>query len=119
MRHFLVTATELATLAGEIETGLASIRRRSDGRRAEASKLGQGAAAAGEATSCPRRPPHRAAAAASAGGAATRRLMNMVGEPFLNVNCDHLRSFDTNLYRQLICYPQVSTEQFLFELIQE
>ncbi|CAM4506271.1 unnamed protein product [Caretta caretta] len=32
--------------------------------------------------------------------------MNMVGEPFLNVNCDHLRSFDTNLYRQLICYPQ-------------
>ncbi|KAM7176007.1 DNA replication licensing factor MCM4 [Macrochelys suwanniensis] len=32
--------------------------------------------------------------------------INMVGEPFLNVNCDHLRSFDTNLYRQLICYPQ-------------
>ncbi|CAM4589349.1 unnamed protein product [Lepidochelys kempii] len=30
----------------------------------------------------------------------------MVGEPFLNVNCDHLRSFNTNLYRQLICYPQ-------------
>ncbi|KAM6410791.1 DNA replication licensing factor MCM4 [Pluvialis apricaria] len=32
--------------------------------------------------------------------------INMVGEPFLNVNCDHLRSFDENLYRQLICYPQ-------------
>ncbi|XP_032655981.1 DNA replication licensing factor mcm4 isoform X2 [Chelonoidis abingdonii] len=32
--------------------------------------------------------------------------INMVGEPFLNINCDHLRSFDTNLYRQLICYPQ-------------
>ncbi|XP_030070031.1 DNA replication licensing factor MCM4 [Microcaecilia unicolor] len=32
--------------------------------------------------------------------------INMVGEPFLNVNCDHLRSFDQDLYRQLICYPQ-------------
>ncbi|NXU49981.1 MCM4 factor, partial [Turnix velox] len=32
--------------------------------------------------------------------------INVVGEPFLNVNCDHLRSFDENLYRQLICYPQ-------------
>ncbi|NXW95777.1 MCM4 factor, partial [Alopecoenas beccarii] len=32
--------------------------------------------------------------------------INMVGEPFLNVNCDHLRSFDENLYRQLVCYPQ-------------
>ncbi|XP_053915743.1 DNA replication licensing factor MCM4 [Cuculus canorus] len=32
--------------------------------------------------------------------------INIVGEPFLNVNCDHLRSFDENLYRQLICYPQ-------------
>uniref|UniRef100_A0A8B9TEU4 DNA replication licensing factor MCM4 n=1 Tax=Anas platyrhynchos TaxID=8839 RepID=A0A8B9TEU4_ANAPL len=32
--------------------------------------------------------------------------INMVGEPFLNVNCDHLRAFDENLYRQLICYPQ-------------
>ncbi|CAM5090227.1 unnamed protein product [Eretmochelys imbricata] len=34
----------------------------------------------------------------------------MVGEPFLNINCDHLRSFDTNLYRQLICYPQERVE---------
>ncbi|XP_014374267.1 DNA replication licensing factor MCM4 isoform X1 [Alligator sinensis] len=32
--------------------------------------------------------------------------INMVGEPFLNVNCEHLRSFDANLYRQLVCYPQ-------------
>ncbi|XP_053571004.1 DNA replication licensing factor MCM4 [Bombina bombina] len=32
--------------------------------------------------------------------------INVVGEPFLNVNCDHLRSFDQDLYRQLICYPQ-------------
>lgn len=27
-------------------------------------------------------------------------------EPFLNVNCSHLNSFDSELYRQLICYPQ-------------
>ncbi|KAI8491133.1 DNA replication licensing factor, mcm4 component [Branchiostoma belcheri] len=27
-------------------------------------------------------------------------------EPFLNVNCGHLKDFDANLYRQLICYPQ-------------
>ncbi|XP_053105030.1 DNA replication licensing factor MCM4 [Hemicordylus capensis] len=32
--------------------------------------------------------------------------INLVGEPFLNVNCDHLKSFDENLYRQLMCYPQ-------------
>eukprot|EP00069_Balaena_mysticetus_P017381 bmy_10602T0 len=32
--------------------------------------------------------------------------INVIGEPFLNVNCEHIRSFDTNLYRQLICYPQ-------------
>nr|XP_020646593.1 DNA replication licensing factor MCM4 [Pogona vitticeps] len=32
--------------------------------------------------------------------------ISLVGEPFLNVNCDHLKSFDKNLYRQLICYPQ-------------
>uniref|UniRef100_A0A8C9NFD1 DNA replication licensing factor MCM4 n=1 Tax=Serinus canaria TaxID=9135 RepID=A0A8C9NFD1_SERCA len=38
--------------------------------------------------------------------------INMVGEPFLNVNCDHLRSFDENLYRQLICYPQVALSYF-------
>ncbi|XP_076267346.1 disc proliferation abnormal [Rhynchophorus ferrugineus] len=27
-------------------------------------------------------------------------------EPFLNVNCVHIETFDKNLYRQLICYPQ-------------
>lgn len=27
-------------------------------------------------------------------------------EPFLNVNCCHLKTFDEGLYRQLICYPQ-------------
>uniref|UniRef100_A0A7N5JPR4 DNA replication licensing factor MCM4 n=1 Tax=Ailuropoda melanoleuca TaxID=9646 RepID=A0A7N5JPR4_AILME len=32
--------------------------------------------------------------------------INVIGEPFLNVNCEHIKSFDTNLYRQLICYPQ-------------
>lgn len=32
--------------------------------------------------------------------------MNLVGEPFLNVNSSHLKAFDTELYRQLVCYPQ-------------
>ncbi|XP_053323307.1 DNA replication licensing factor MCM4 [Spea bombifrons] len=32
--------------------------------------------------------------------------INMVGEPFLSINCDHLRTFDQDLYRQLVCYPQ-------------
>lgn len=27
-------------------------------------------------------------------------------EPFLNVNCTHIRLFDADLYRQLKCYPQ-------------
>lgn len=27
-------------------------------------------------------------------------------EPFLNINCLHLKTFDESLYRQLICYPQ-------------
>lgn len=27
-------------------------------------------------------------------------------EPFLNINCEHLKTFDEQLYRQLICYPQ-------------
>ncbi|XP_023017917.2 disc proliferation abnormal [Leptinotarsa decemlineata] len=27
-------------------------------------------------------------------------------EPFLNVNCAHLETYDANLYRQLVCYPQ-------------
>ncbi|KAJ8302791.1 hypothetical protein KUTeg_019187 [Tegillarca granosa] len=32
--------------------------------------------------------------------------ISIVGEPFLNINSDHLRQFDADLYRQLICYPQ-------------
>lgn len=27
-------------------------------------------------------------------------------EPFLNINAAHLQQFDTDLYRQLVCYPQ-------------
>nr|XP_022904084.1 DNA replication licensing factor MCM4 [Onthophagus taurus] len=27
-------------------------------------------------------------------------------EPFLNVNCHHIETFDEGLYRQLVCYPQ-------------
>ncbi|XP_055374782.1 DNA replication licensing factor MCM4 [Condylostylus longicornis] len=27
-------------------------------------------------------------------------------EPYLNINCSHLRTFDEGLYKQLICYPQ-------------
>lgn len=27
-------------------------------------------------------------------------------EPFLNINCGHLKTFDDSIYRQLICYPQ-------------
>lgn len=30
----------------------------------------------------------------------------MTGEPYLNINCEHLRKFEPELYRQLICYPQ-------------
>ncbi|XP_063307470.1 DNA replication licensing factor MCM4 [Pelobates fuscus] len=32
--------------------------------------------------------------------------INMIGEPFLNIDCDHLRTFDQDLYRQLVCYAQ-------------
>ncbi|KAL3859998.1 hypothetical protein ACJMK2_010175 [Sinanodonta woodiana] len=32
--------------------------------------------------------------------------INVIGEPFLNINCEHLRHFDADLYRQLVCYPQ-------------
>lgn len=32
--------------------------------------------------------------------------INAVGEPFLNVNCLHLKKFDDLFYRQLINYPQ-------------
>lgn len=27
-------------------------------------------------------------------------------EPYLNVNCSHLKTYDDMLYRQLVCYPQ-------------
>jgi len=32
--------------------------------------------------------------------------INTIEEPFLNVNCGHIQSFDEDLYRQLVCYPQ-------------
>ena len=32
--------------------------------------------------------------------------VNSLEEPFLNVNCAHLKMFDEQLYNQLICYPQ-------------
>ncbi|CAH1778811.1 unnamed protein product [Owenia fusiformis] len=32
--------------------------------------------------------------------------INLVGEPFLNFNCNHLQQFDSELYRQLYNYPQ-------------
>uniref|UniRef100_A0A8C9WXR5 DNA replication licensing factor MCM4 n=1 Tax=Sander lucioperca TaxID=283035 RepID=A0A8C9WXR5_SANLU len=33
-------------------------------------------------------------------------FISVVGDPVLNVNCLHVQSFDAELYRQLICYPQ-------------
>uniref|UniRef100_X1Z8H6 DNA replication licensing factor MCM4 n=1 Tax=Capitella teleta TaxID=283909 RepID=X1Z8H6_CAPTE len=32
--------------------------------------------------------------------------INIIGEPFLAFNTDHLKQYDANLYRQLIAYPQ-------------
>ncbi|CAH0394983.1 unnamed protein product [Bemisia tabaci] len=32
--------------------------------------------------------------------------VNFLEDPFLNLNCAHLESFDATLARQLICYPQ-------------
>jgi len=32
--------------------------------------------------------------------------INAIAEPFLNINCGHLKEFDAELYRQLLCYPQ-------------
>lgn len=32
--------------------------------------------------------------------------IHTLDEPFLNVNCAHLETFDTTLYKQLVCYPQ-------------
>lgn len=36
--------------------------------------------------------------------------ISVVGDPVLNVNCLHVQSFDAELYRQLICYPQVQPQ---------
>lgn len=38
--------------------------------------------------------------------------ISVVGDPVLNVNCLHVQSFDAELYRQLICYPQVTPTRF-------
>uniref|UniRef100_H2ZKX3 DNA replication licensing factor MCM4 n=1 Tax=Ciona savignyi TaxID=51511 RepID=H2ZKX3_CIOSA len=32
--------------------------------------------------------------------------ISVTEEPFFEVNCSHLKAFDADLYRQLICYPQ-------------
>ncbi|KAG7262467.1 hypothetical protein CRUP_007179, partial [Coryphaenoides rupestris] len=32
--------------------------------------------------------------------------ISIVGDPVLNVNCGHVSTFDAELYRQLVCYPQ-------------
>uniref|UniRef100_A0A8C4IWH0 DNA replication licensing factor MCM4 n=1 Tax=Dicentrarchus labrax TaxID=13489 RepID=A0A8C4IWH0_DICLA len=32
--------------------------------------------------------------------------ISVVGDPVLSVNCLHVQSFDAELYRQLVCYPQ-------------
>ncbi|XP_057656473.1 DNA replication licensing factor MCM4 [Diorhabda carinulata] len=32
--------------------------------------------------------------------------IHTLDEPFLNVNCAHIETFDANLYKQLVCYPQ-------------
>ena len=32
--------------------------------------------------------------------------INLLEEPFLNVNCSHLRRYNTELYSQLVRYPQ-------------
>ena len=30
----------------------------------------------------------------------------MLEQPFLNVDCSHIKAFDAELYRQLVAYPQ-------------
>ena len=32
--------------------------------------------------------------------------IHVLETPFLNIDCGHLRTFDADLYRQLVCYPQ-------------
>lgn len=48
--------------------------------------------------------------------------VNSLEEPFLNVNCGHIKMFDEVLYNQLICYPQeviptfdLATNEIFFE----
>lgn len=43
--------------------------------------------------------------------------ISVVGDPVLNVNCCHIQTFDSDLYRQLICYPQVWIVWFYATLI--
>ncbi|CAG0905337.1 unnamed protein product [Cyprideis torosa] len=52
--------------------------------------------------------------------------IQVLEEPFLNLNCSHLRTFDTDLYRQLVNYPQevipifdMATNELFFELYPE
>jgi DNA replication licensing factor MCM4 len=52
--------------------------------------------------------------------------INLLEEPFLNINCSHLKHFDEDLYRQLICYPQevvptmdTAVNEFFFTLYPE
>ena len=33
--------------------------------------------------------------------------ISITEEPYFDVDCSHLKVFDAELYRQLICYPQV------------
>lgn len=32
--------------------------------------------------------------------------IHVLETPFLNIDCGHLKNFDADLYRQLVCYPQ-------------
>ena len=32
--------------------------------------------------------------------------IHVLETPFLNIDCGHLKTFDAELYRQLVCYPQ-------------
>lgn len=43
--------------------------------------------------------------------------ISVVGDPVLNVNCLHVQAFDAELYRQLICYPQVKSCIYFRDLI--
>lgn len=38
--------------------------------------------------------------------------MNTLEDPFLNVNCEHLRQYNQELYGQLVRYPQEAIPTF-------